>query len=960
MPEMTRGLLGAKASDDDESGPWPLLVSANEPTYLAGCNRRPKVYVMSNDSVSPDSGAGVADDTRRRNDPVPVAEPVDVVCRDGGLVRLRPLDSSDGEAVVHFYSGLDQQSLYRRFMSHHLPNDAILVHPLASPDPRDQVLGAEISGELIAIGLAVQNGQDQAAEVAFAVATDHQGRGIGTLLLEHLAAHARDCGRTLFKANTLTGNLAMLGVFEQAGFRITEQVLRGEVDIVLTLDDRADVAVDERESWANAASIRHMLRPATIAVVGASRTPGSVGHALMKNLLSTGFEGAIYPVNPSAASVLGVPAYPSVDELPVVPDLAVIAVPSHAVRSVLVQCGKTGVGGVVIVTAGFAESDAVDAERELVELARSYGMRMIGPNCIGIVNTADGVNVNATFSPAAPMKGGIGFASQSGALGIAALDAFRDLDLGISTFVSLGNKADVSGNDLLQYWQNDPETAVAALYLESFGNPRKFARIARNFCRTKPLIAVKSGRTASGRRAASSHTAALASNDLIADALFRDAGIIRVATLAELFDVSRLLATQPLPGGQRVGIVGNSGGPGILAADACEAVGLTVAPLSDETRAQLAPLLLPGAGLDNPVDLIAAATPEHYELAVELMLADDDIDVLLVIYTDPMVSDAGDIAAAIRRATATSPKPVAANFLAADIGSTIGDGTDGHPPIPVYEFPEAAAAALGHACGLGEWRRRATNDTPAVYADVDTEASNTIVAAAASPDGTQWMAPDDVAALFREWGIDLLPSVVATTSAQAGQLASEIGLPVAIKVVSDTITHKTDVGGVVLDIETTQDVVAAFDEMKGRLGAEMTGVVVQPMAGEGVEVIVGGLADASFGPVVMVGAGGTTAEVWEDRAVALAPLSIDRAHMLIGETKVSRLLNGYRGTEAADTDALADLLCRVGALLAAHPEIVELDLNPVVANAAGVQALDARCRITPVQAPRPHPRRHLD
>ncbi|MCL4116625.1 UNVERIFIED_CONTAM: hypothetical protein GTU68_028866 [Idotea baltica] len=678
----------------------------------------------------------------------------------------------------------------------------------------------------------------------------------------------------------------------------------------------------------------------------------------MKNLLATGFAGAIYPVNLRATSVLGVPAYPSVAVLPVVPDLAIIAVPASAVRSVLTQCGEAGVGGVVIITAGFAESDDAEAEHELVDLARWYGMRIIGPNCIGIVNTADGVNVNATFSPAVPVKGKIGFASQSGALGIAALDTLRDLDLGISTFVSLGNKADVSGNDLLQYWHDDPETAVAALYLESFGNPRKFARIARQFCRTKPLIAVKSGRTASGRRAASSHTAALASNDVIADALFRDAGIIRVTTLAELFDVSRLLAMQPVPAGRRVAIVGNSGGPGILAADACEAAGLTVAPLSEATRTALGPMLLPGAGLDNPVDLIAAATPEHYERSVELLMADDDVDVLLVIYTDPMVSDAGDIAAAIGRATASSAKPVVANFLAADVGSTIGCGATAL--IPVYQFPEAAAVALGHACRLGEWRARATSNAPPAHDDVDLGAARRIIAAGCAHDDERWLAPAEVSALLSEWGVELIPTVEAATAGEARAAAERLGFPVAIKLLSDTITHKTDVGGVSLDLATGDAVVASFDDMSARLGADMRGVVVQAMACDGVEVIVGGLADPAFGPVVMVGAGGTTAELWQDRAVALAPLGRERAAALIAETKMHQLLAGYRGSEPADIDALTELLVRIGSLLEAHPEILELDLNPVIVSAAGVQAIDARCHVTAAGPPRPHPRRHLD
>lgn len=702
------------------------------------------------------------------------------------------------------------------------------------------------------------------------------------------------------------------------------------------------------------ASIRRLVRPSSVAVVGASRTPGSVGHALMRNLLLSGFTGSLYPVNLRSTSILGVPAHRSLSALPVVPDIAIIAVPAASVPSVLIECATAGVAGVVIVTAGFAEIDESGAstEQELVELARSHGMRIVGPNCIGVVNTAEDVSLNATFSPAAPVRGPVGFASQSGALGIAALDCLRDVDLGISTFVSLGNKADVSSNDLLQFWQNDPATKVAALYLESFGNPRKFAQIARDFCRTKPIVAVKSGRTTAGRRAATSHTAALASSDFIADALFRDAGIIRVATLAELFDVCRVVATQPIPRGSRIAIVGNSGGPGILAADACASAGLTVDPLATATSDRLRAHLLAGAGLSNPVDLIAAASAEHYEKAITTLLADDTIDAVLVIYTDPMVSDATDVAAAISRAAATSAKPVVANFLAADVGTTITHTDQAHPPIPIFDFPEAAASSLGRAAQLGRWRAKEQSRSLLKVQDlgVDRKAARAIVADALAPAGGGWMKVAKVQALLKIWGINVIPTVEVATAFEAAQAAEEIGCPVALKVVSTTITHKSDVGGVYLDLESPAEVEAAFEAMHGRLGAAMTGAIVQPMAGAGTELIVGGLTDDVFGPVVMFGAGGTTAELWDDRAVALAPFGPARANELVGEPKIHALLAGYRGETPADIGALEAVLVRLGALLDTHPEVVELDLNPVLASARGLEIVDARCRLAEAPA----------
>jgi len=885
----------------------------------------------------------------------------DALCRDGGIVRIRRLDIDDGDAVLDFYSQLDPTSLYRRFMTHRLPHSDVLLRPLRSNDPRNEVLGVEVSGELIGLGIAVAATGSEAAEVAFAVLKSHQGRGIGTLLLEHLAASARDHGRTQFVANTLTSNLAMLDVFEQAGFRLTEQVDQDDVQIALTLGAEADDERDRRDLRSHAASVRRILHPKTVAVVGASRREGTIGHALFHNLVTTGFCGTLYPVNLRAPSVLGVAAYPSVEALPTVPDLVIVVVPSAAVSDVVVSCGETGVASIVLVTAGFAEAtaDGRAAQEELIDLAHYYGMRVVGPNCVGIVNADPDVALNATFSPAVAPFGPVGFASQSGALGIAALDWLQRFDLGISSFVSLGNKADVSGNDLLQYWAEDAHTRVIALYLESFGNPRKFARIAREVCRHTPIVAVKSGRTTSGRRAASSHTAALASSDFIAESLFSDAGIIRVNTLAQLFDVSRLLATQPIPNGNRIAIVGNSGGPGILAADACEGAGLQVPELSDETQAGLKEVLLAGAGVSNPVDVIAAATAEHYEAALKLVLQDPVVDSVLVIYTDPMVSDAQEIAEAISRAASTSSKPIAANFLAVDVGPSIEASGSEHPPIPIYDFPEPIAYALGHAARLGEWRRRPTE--PSVWPpDVDLQLARQEVVAAAPTDGSEWVEPDALKSILGRWGIDLITTTTVFDAEEACRVATQIGFPVALKLVSDTISHKSDVGGVVLDLIGANEVRLAYRDMATRIGSDMQGALVQQMANEGTEVILGGLADPVFGPVVVFGAGGTAAEVWKDRAVALAPIDPARARDLIHETRIATLLAGYRGSPPADTEALADLVERLGHMMHAHPEIIELDLNPVIATPDGVQVVDSRCRLSAPVPPRPTPRRQLD
>lgn len=910
----------------------------------------------------------------------------DTLLRDGAVMRVRKPSSDDLDAARDFFASLSPRSTtFRFFTAHRLNEDELRKYALAEPANTEGLL-AEIDGDLVGVATYVVTEDGRSADAAFAVADIHHHRGVGTLLLEHLAARARRAGISTFTAMTLPENKAMLNVFRSSGFEShrTRDLDVWELELDLTMDADAVAQMARREHVSESESVRSVLCPAAVAIVGASNEAGSVGHALFENLLDARFTGSLYPVNPNARSVHGVPAFASVEDIPGPIDLAVVAVPSRHVDSVIDQCGRIGAAAAVIITAGFAETGpaGLEAEERVLATARRHGMRIIGPNCIGVINTAEDIRMDATFSPVDPMgprrsgprqRGSVGFASQSGAMGIAALAETRDHGIGVSTFVSLGNKADVSSNDLLQYWEDDPGTDVIALYLESFGNPAKFSRIARRVSLTKPIVAMKSGRTEAGRRAASSHTAAMSSDDDLTEALFAEAGIVRVDTMAELFDVTRLLVHQPVPAGPRVAIIGNSGGPGILAADACANSGLMVPELAAHTQQAITELLPVGAGVSNPVDLIASARGDVYQTALEAVLADDGVDAVIVIYTDPMVSEASDVSAGVARAVEQHPgKPVVAAFLAADVGPLIHVEDDEGPvraAVPVFDFPEAAAVALGHAAWLGGWRARPMGSR-ATLTDTDPLTARAIAEQALTDGATPgdaargtWLDPEETARLLRCHGIDLVQSIPVRSADQAASAAAALDGPVALKVVSETILHKSDVGGVALDVDPAR-ASATYRDFESRFGSEMSGALIQPMAPPGVEVIVGLLHDPTFGPAIMFGTGGVQAELWGDRAHALVPVTEQRAAQLINEPLGSALLRGYRGSTSVDLDALEQLVVRLSALAEDVPAISELDLNPVIATPTGCWIVDARCRVfrpptqpdTDIRALRPGPR----
>jgi acetyl coenzyme A synthetase (ADP forming)-like protein len=808
--------------------------------------------------------------------------------------------------------------------------------------------------QIIGVGRYFRLGANPArAEVAFVVRDDFQGRGIGTLLLEHLGRIARAAGITEFEADVLGENNQMLGVFLRSGFRVQRSLEGGVFHVTFPTaetEDFIDASV-ARQRQAAAESVRRLLEPRSVALVGASRTPGSIGAALLRHLRER-FTGAVYPVNPAAEEIDGLRAFPSLSAIGAPIGLVVVAVPAAAVEALVAECARLQVDGVVVISAGFGEVSAEgrEVEARLRRTVRESGLRMIGPNCMGILNTDPTIGLNATFAPAWPPAGNVGMLSQSGALGIAMLDYAERLNIGLSSFVSVGNKADVSGNDLISYWAEDPRTAVIVLYLESFGNPRKFARLAPEVTREKPIVAVKSGRSAAGSRAASSHSAALASLDVAVDALFAQSGVIRTDTLEQLFDVTALLSTQPLPAGRRVGIVTNAGGPAILLADACAAHGLEVPELAAATQERLRAILPPQAGVANPVDMIASASPDHYADTIAAVGNDPGIDALIVIYIPVLQTPPERVAEAIARGAASVPaaRPVLSVFLSAVGAPTLlGQGARG--AIPSYSFPENAAMALAATERYARWRERPRGQ--ALTLDAATRGAVRAVVDRVLGDApeTVWLDARDLATVLRAVGIDM----VATESVavdEAVEVAERLGYPLVAKAVAPNLIHKSDVGGVILDLNSAADVERAVRQLQDRMrtvGTELTGVLLQRQAEGGVEALVGVTTDPTFGPLVVAGLGGVLVELLKDVAFRLTPVTDIDATEMLRELRASKLLDGYRGSTPADRAALEAVILRISALTEAVPELLELDLNPVkvLPPGRGTIVVDGRMRL---------------
>jgi acetyl coenzyme A synthetase (ADP forming)-like protein len=697
---------------------------------------------------------------------------------------------------------------------------------------------------------------------------------------------------------------------------------------------------------------RHPLdaffQPRSVAVIGASRRRGTIAGEIFHNLVSRDFPGAVYPVNPNAPVVQSVRAYATVADVPGEVDLAVVVVPKDHVLEAVDECGARGVRGLVVITAGFAETgpEGKALQAELVARVRRHGMRLVGPNCLGIVNADPAVTLHATFAGVWPPDGALAFSSQSGALGVAILDYARDLGVGIRHFISVGNKADVSGNDLLEYWEDDPGIRVILFYLESLGNPRRFLSITRRVCRSKPVIVVKSGRTEAGARAASSHTGSLAGLDVAVDALFGQAGVLRTDTIEELFDLAMLLAYQPVPRGDRIALLTNAGGPAIMATDACVSRGLRLAALAPATGEALRAFLPPEASVGNPVDMIASASAESFERAVRLLVADEGVDALLVLFVRPIVTDAAAVAEAIRQGASGATKPVLTCFMGSH-GLVEALSSLRHGRFPSYAFPEAAALALSRAVRYGRWLARPEGRAPELP-DVSAERARAAWLGRGISAG-RWLDADEVRGVLAAYGIASPRAALVATAEDAAAAAESIGFPVALKLASSTITHKSDVGGVVLGLSDGDAVRRAFLEVRRRLAAlgregEMQGAVVQEMARGGVETFVGVTQDPSYGPLIGFGIGGIHVEVWRDVVFRVHPLTDVDAREMLQQIRGVKLLDGVRGGAPADRDALVDALLRVSRMVGDLPEVLELDVNPLVARepGRGVLAVDAR------------------
>ncbi|GAA1231049.1 bifunctional GNAT family N-acetyltransferase/acetate--CoA ligase family protein [Prauserella halophila] len=895
----------------------------------------------------------------------------DVVLSDGGTVHMRPIVPSDADLVVALHSRLSERTRYLRYFGAYPRIPGRDLKRFTTVDHRSRVAFIALLGD-DAVAIGRYEGLDsESAEVAFVVDDAHQGRGLGSILLEHLAAAARESGLRRFVAEVLAENSAMVRVFRDAGYQVSRAFEEGVVHLEFDIDpteDSLEVA-RAREQAAEARSVHNLLHPRSVAVIGASTDPTKIGYAVLTNLLGADFSGPVFPVNAEHASVRGVRAYRSVLDIPDPVDLAVVAVPADQVEAVLDGALEKGVKTLVIVSAGFAEAGphGAHAELQLVGEARAHGMRVVGPNALGVLNTDRRVRLNATLAPQLPRPGRTGFFCQSGSLGTAILADAESRGLGLSTFVSAGNRADVSGNDLLQYWETDPNTDVVLLYLESFGNPRKFARLARRLARTTPIVAVKSGRHAVRPQLAATSTEI---DESSVQALFEQAGVVRVDSLAQLFDTALVFAHQPLPAGSRVGIVGNSSAIGLLAADTARANGLEL-------------------GIE-PVDIGPQASPEEFAGAVGEALDSPDVDALVAVFAPPVATPGTTYARALRetvQARDAVDKPIVSTFLAvegvpAEL-ATLGD--HGQPvvgSIPSYPSPERAVNALARVIRYAEWRSRAQGTV--VRPDgLHPERAQGIVREwlpaesryggdagrhhlsgldGDHQDGQRSGGRDvrltdaDLIRLLECYGIDVVPFRVVSSEDEAAAVAAELGYPVTLKAYDDTLRGRPDLAGVRLDLASDDSVRTSYRDLRDTSG--MAEIYVQRMAPKGLSCVIGLQDDPSFGTLVSFGLSGVVSTLLGDRAFRAVPLTDVDAATLVREPRTAPLLTGYRGDEPADLDALQDLMLRVAALGEDNPEVRSLMLDPILASPEGAFVTNARIVLgSPPSRPDSGPRR---
>ncbi|SDS19422.1 Acyl-CoA synthetase (NDP forming) [Nocardioides scoriae] len=861
----------------------------------------------------------------------------DVLLRDGRTAHLRPILPSDAEGLVEFYAQVSQQSKYYRFFAPMPTLSDRDVARFTTVDHRQRVAFViTLAQKILAVGRYDLLDAER-AEVAFLVQDQHQGRGIGQVLLEHLAQAGRERGVKRFVAEVLPDNRRMIQVFREQGYSVKggweEGVMHLEFDIDPTETSIGVIAAREHRS--EAASIAAFLNAGSVAVIGASRRRDTIGATLVRNLVLGDYAGRVYVVNPAADSVAGMPSYATVGDIPGDVDVAIVAVPADKVQDVVLDCAAKGVHGLVVISSGFAETgeEGRKRQRKLVGLARSYGLRLIGPNCLGVINTASAVSLNASLAPVMPPRGRAGFFCQSGALGTAILEKVRARGLGLSTFVSAGNRADVSGNDLLQYWEEDEATEVILLYLESIGNPRKFSRIARRVSRSKPIIAVRSGRTTQGVPMGHAVRQIAAPPEAV-DAMFKQAGILQVDTLEEMFDVAQLLAHQPLPSGSRVAIVGNSDALGLLAVDAAVANGLTVT---------------------SATALGADATAEDFEDALDAAIDDDHVDAVVAVYIPPLDAGGEEVANVLAAVGEQSDKPLVSTFLGREgvpellrVPDLSGD-TAGRGSVPSYQAVEAAVRALARVVEYAAWRDRDDQDG-AVLEHVDLEAATRQVNELLMhhPQGKN-LSDVELQALLGHYGVDLWERVHVHSVEEALAAARQLGWDVVLKATAERLRQRPDLAHVWRNIDDEDDMRDAWASLMELIADPADAeFVVQRTASPGVPIAIGGLEDPLFGPAVSFGIAGALTDLVGDKAFRIPPISAVDAAETVRSVKAAPLLFGFRGSEQVDVAAVEDLIRRVAQLKIDLPQVSQLDLVLVHATAGGVTVLHATGRVAPV------------
>ena len=867
-----------------------------------------------------------------------------MLLRDGRTAHLRPISPEDRDLLVEFYEQVSAESKYLRFFAPMPRLSDRDVERFTHVDHVDRVAFVlTVGGKMLAVGRfdrearrADGSGGDE-AEVAFLVQDRHQGRGIAQLLLEHLAQAGRERGVAKFVAEVLPENQRMIRIFREAGYTVAggfeDGVMRFEFPIDST--DTSIAVMQAREHRAEAASIERFFAASSVAVIGASRRHDTIGQTLVRNLVMGDYRGRVYVVNPAAGSVAGMPAYPSVSDIPDDVDVAVVAVPAEAVQDVVLDCAAKGVGGLVVISSGFAETGEEGRlrQRRLVGLARSYGMRLVGPNALGIINTSADVSLNASLSPLMPPRGRAGFFCQSGALGVAILEKVARRGLGLSTFVSAGNRADVSGNDLLQYWEEDQDTEVVLLYLESIGNPRKFSRITRRVSRRKPIVAVRSGRTTQG--VPMGHAVrSIAAPSAAVDAMFRQSGVIQVDTLDEMFDVAQIVAHQPLPKGPRVAVVGNSDALGLLAADAAAAAGLQV---------------------QRSVALGADATAEDFEQALDAAIDDPDVDSVVAVFIPPLNTTGEEVANVLAAVGEQSEKPLVSTFLATEgvpellrvpdvAGSTAGRGS-----VPSYAAPETAVRALGRVVEYSAWLQRPEGDV-VVPEEVDGPAARALVnrVLAGQPDGRA-LTHEELRELLAAYGIDLWQRLEVRSLEDAVAAGKQLGWDVVLKATAEHLRDRPDLAHVWRNIDNADEMRDAWHTMHQIIDDPASaGFVVQKVAAPGVPVGIGAMEDPLFGPVISFGVSGAATELLGDRSYRIPPMHSREAAAMVREVKAAPLLFGYRGSEHVDVEAIEHLLLRLAQLKNDLPQLSAIELTLVLAGAHGATVLSAGGRVDPV------------